>query len=82
MGVENSPQRAKRKREFEQRQQKRWAKRNGPVTVRFVDPATLRPASARGEGTEGTTTSSYGSAGDSRVDLSEPPADAPSSSAG
>lgn len=41
-GVESSPERQKRQAAKRRREEKRWAKRSGPVTVRFVDPATLR----------------------------------------
>ncbi len=44
-GVETSPDRRKRQAAKRRREEKRWAKLSGPVTVRFVDPATLRPAS-------------------------------------
>lgn len=46
MGMERSPKSQKRAADFRKRQEKRWAKKSGPVTVRFVDPATLRPATA------------------------------------
>jgi hypothetical protein len=78
MGLEHTPKSRKRRQEFEQRQAKRWAKKNGPVTVRFVDPATLRPATAESAG-EGATTSSYGSAGERRVDAAAASTSAPSS---
>jgi hypothetical protein len=42
-GVETSPERRKRQADKRRREEKRWAKRSGPVTVRHVDPATLRP---------------------------------------
>lgn len=32
----------KRQRKRRKRQEQRWAAKSGPVTVRFVDPATLR----------------------------------------
>jgi hypothetical protein len=38
-----SPERRKRAAAKRKREEKRWAARSGPVTVRFVDPATLRP---------------------------------------
>lgn len=44
MGMESSPRRQSNAAKFRRRQEKRWAKKSGPVTVRFVDPATLRPA--------------------------------------
>jgi hypothetical protein len=44
--IEQSPERARRQAAKRQREEKRWAKRSGPVTVRFVDPAELR----RGQG--------------------------------
>jgi hypothetical protein len=37
-GYEESPERKRRRRQ----QEKRWAKKCGPVTVRYVDPDTLR----------------------------------------
>lgn len=43
VGLESSPQRQKRHRDYLARQERRWARKSGPVTVRFVDPATLRP---------------------------------------
>lgn len=68
--MENSPGRKKRKRDYEKRQQNRWAKRNGPVTARFVDPATLHPAntkvpeSTHRSSIEGTATDPSGSSAD------------------
>jgi hypothetical protein len=50
MGLEASPKRQKRHRDFLKRQERRWAKKSGPVTVRFVDPATLRPGSGPARG--------------------------------
>ena len=41
-GVESSPERRSRQAAKRKREEKRWAKRSGPVTVRFVDPQTLR----------------------------------------
>jgi hypothetical protein len=43
-GIESSPQRRARQAAKRKREEKRWAKRSGPVTVRFVDPATLKPS--------------------------------------
>jgi hypothetical protein len=42
-GVQTSPDRRRRQAAKRRREENRWAKRSGPVTVRFVDPATLRP---------------------------------------
>lgn len=42
-GVETSPDRRKRQAAKRRREEKRWSRRSGPVTVRFVDPASLRP---------------------------------------
>jgi hypothetical protein len=40
-GMEYSPARAKRKANARKRQDKRWEAKAGPVTVTFVDPATM-----------------------------------------
>jgi hypothetical protein len=40
--VERSPERAKREARKRRRQEAAWAARNGPVTVRRVDPDELR----------------------------------------
>jgi hypothetical protein len=56
MGLESSPQRQKRHRDYLKRQERRWAKKSGPVTVRYVDPETLRPRQPpadRGQGARG-----------------------------
>jgi hypothetical protein len=50
-GMESSPERRKRQAAKRRREEKRWAKRSGPVTVRFVDPATLRPGLEAGSST-------------------------------
>jgi hypothetical protein len=42
MRAEESPQRKKRRAAGRRREEKRWAAKSGPVTVRFVDPETLR----------------------------------------
>ena len=47
--TEMSPERKKRAAAKRKREEKRWAKRSGPVTVRFVDPATLKPPAAAGD---------------------------------
>jgi hypothetical protein len=44
-----SPDRKKRAEAKRRREEKRWARKSGPVTVRFVDPATLRPAGEQPE---------------------------------
>jgi hypothetical protein len=41
-GAETSPERRKRDAAKRRREEKRWAKRSGPVTVRFVDPEDLK----------------------------------------
>jgi len=41
-GIEMSPERRRRQAAKRKREEKRWAKKCGPVTVRFVDPATLK----------------------------------------
>jgi hypothetical protein len=40
--AEMSPARRRRERQRRKREEKRWARKSGPVTVRFVDPAELR----------------------------------------
>src|SRR4051794_25215453 len=40
-GTEQSPERRRRAAAKRKREEKRWAKKSGPVTTRFVDPATL-----------------------------------------
>lgn len=42
VGMDYSPSRYKRRQEFLRRQEERWRKSNGPVVVRFVDPADVR----------------------------------------
>ena len=54
-GTESSPERRKRQAAKRKREEKRWAARSGPVTVRFVDPATLAKPEA------GVTTPPVGS---------------------
>jgi hypothetical protein len=39
---EESPERRRRRAAARKREEKRWARKSGPVTVRYVDPATLR----------------------------------------
>jgi hypothetical protein len=39
--VEMSPERKSRAAAKRRREEKRWARKSGPVTTRFVDPATL-----------------------------------------
>ncbi len=48
-GVEQSPERKKRAAAKRKREERRWARRSGPVTVRFVDPATLRAPARQGD---------------------------------
>ena len=48
--VEESPKRRARRAAARRREEKRWAAKSGPVTVRFVDPATLKRDSAADDG--------------------------------
>lgn len=41
--VEMSPARARRRAAARRREEKRWAKKSGPVTVRFVCPICAGP---------------------------------------
>lgn len=54
-GAESSPERRKRQAAKRKREEKRWAARSGPVTVRFVDPATLKPEAGNGNPPVGQT---------------------------
>lgn len=45
--TEESPKRKQRRAAARKREEKRWAARSGPVTTRFVDPASLRPGGAQ-----------------------------------
>ena len=40
-----SPERRRRRAAARRREEKRWAAKSGPVTVRFVDPESLRKPS-------------------------------------
>lgn len=44
--IERKPGAAERKRKYQERQERRWKAKCGPVTVRFVDPETLRKGDA------------------------------------
>jgi hypothetical protein len=41
-GIEVSPERARRAAQRRRAQERRWARKSGPVTVRF-DPSVIRP---------------------------------------
>lgn len=45
--TEESPARKKRRAAARKREEKRWASKSGPVTVRFVDPEQLRQGDSR-----------------------------------
>lgn len=41
-GIESSAARKRRRAKQRREEERRWAEKSGPVTVKFVDPATLR----------------------------------------
>lgn len=54
--VKMSPKAQKRAREFRKRQEKRWAKKSGPVTVRQMTPEEIAAFDARRAAREPSTT--------------------------
>jgi hypothetical protein len=54
MGYELSPKRKQQRAASRKRQDARWQRKSGPLTVRFVDPETLKNGSNESESSRPT----------------------------